>query len=71
MPPLTSEEKMDEMSSGYEYYAEPIYTEMLEDIRDVSHYNPSVNRRKSRYKIRDRIKQGQAEWKGALLSTQT
>ena len=43
---------------------------MLEDIRDVSQTNPNVNRRESRYKIRDCIRQIQSEWKGALKPTQ-
>ena len=54
------------MSSGYGYDAS---TDMLEDICDGSQSHPIVNRRESRYKIRDCIKQIQEEWKGALLST--
>ena len=42
---------------------------MLEDIRDGSQSHPDVNRRDTRYKIRNRIKQRQSEWKGALKST--
>ena len=42
---------------------------MLEDICDVSKSHPRINRREACYKIRDCIKQSQAEWKGALLST--
>ena len=42
---------------------------MLEDIRDRSQTN--LNRREARYKIRDRIRQRQLEWKGALKSTQS
>ena len=37
MPPLIVEEEMDAMSSGGESDAEPMYTEMLEDILDSSH----------------------------------
>ena len=36
MPPLISEEEMDAVSSGDESDAEPISTEMLEDIHDNS-----------------------------------
>ena len=57
------------MSSGDEYDAEPISTEMLEYICDGSQSHPSINRREERYKIHDLIKQSQEEWKGALLST--
>ena len=49
---------------------DPISTEMLEYICDISHSHPRVNRREARYKIRDRIKQRQLEWKRALKSTQ-
>ena len=42
-------------------------TYMLEDIRYGSQYHLSINRRETRYKIRDYIKPVQAEWKVALL----
>ena len=58
------------MSSGNESDAEPIYTYMLENIRDGSQYLLSINGREARYKIRDIFKQRQGEWKGALLYTQ-
>ena len=43
---------------------------MLDDICDGSQSHPSINRIEALYKICDYIKQGKAEWKGALLSTQ-
>ena len=43
---------------------------MLEDIHDDINSHPSVNRRGTHYKIRDRITQIQTEWKEAVLSTQ-
>ena len=46
------------MNSGYESYHDLISTEMLEYIRDGSQTHPNVNRIEARYKIRDRIKQG-------------
>ena len=58
------------MDSGYESYHDPISKEMLEDICDGSQSRSNINRRESRYKIRDRIKQRQSEWKGALKATQ-
>ena len=64
IPPLISEEKMYMMSLGDHTDAEPMSTEMLEDISDVSQSHPSVNSRKSRYNICDRIKVCQSEWKG-------
>ena len=42
---------------------------MLEDIRDRSQTHPNVNRRESGYKTRDRIRQIQSKWKGALKAT--
>ena len=63
MSPLT-------MDSGDESDHDRISTEILEDIRDGSQSHPSVNRRYARYKIRDRIKQRQSEWKGALKAAQ-
>ena len=59
------------MSSGDQSDSEPMSTDMLEDICDGSDYHPNINRRKTRYRIRDRIKQVQEEWKGVLLSTRT
>ena len=70
LPPLISEAKTYEISSGDEYDAEPIPMDMLEDICDGSQYHQRIIRREARYKIRDPIKQRQVEWKGALLSTQ-
>ena len=58
------------MSSGDDSDAEPMYTEKLEDICDNSQSHPSVNSIETRYKIPDHSKRSQAEWKGALLSTQ-
>ena len=57
------------MDSGDESDRDLISTEMLEDIRDISQAHPNVNRRESRYKIRDRFRQRQSEWKGALKAT--
>ena len=58
------------MDSGYESDHDLISTEMLEDIRDGSQTHTNVNRREACYKILDRIKQRQLEWKVALKSTQ-
>ena len=59
------------MDSGDESDDEHMFTEMLEDIHDVSQSHLGVNRRDAHYKIHDRIKQRQPEWKGALKSTQS
>ena len=42
---------------------------MLEDICDGSQTHPKVNKRKARYKIRDRVRQKESQWKGALKAT--
>ena len=57
------------MDSGDESNHDLIPTEMLEDIRDGSQNHPNVNKRESRYKIRDRIRQRKLERKGALKAT--
>ena len=59
------------MSSSDESDAEPMSTDMLEDIPGGSQTHLNVNMKEARYKIRDRIKQGQLEWKGALKSTRS
>ena len=51
---------MDSMDYGNESDDEAMSTDILEYIRDVSHYHPNVNRKKDRYKIPDRIKQRQS-----------
>ena len=58
------------MDSGNESDAKTMSTQMLEDIRGGSKSHLSINRRQTCYKIRDRIKQRQWEWKGSFLSTQ-
>ena len=61
---------MDMMSSCDDYDAEPMTTDMLEDICDGSKYHLIINRRESRYKICDCVQEWQLEWKGALFSAQ-
>ena len=48
------------VSSENESDNEPMYTDMLEGIRDGSQSNPSINKRKTCYKICDCIKLVQA-----------
>ena len=54
------EQDMDAINSGDESDNDLISTKMLEDIRDGSQTHPNVNRRETRYKIRDRIRQMQS-----------
>ena len=65
-----NEQDMDAINYGDESDHDLISTEMLEDIRDRSQTHPNVNRRETRYKIRDSIRQRKSEWKGALKSMQ-
>ena len=60
---------MDTISSDDESDAEPISTEMLEDMRYGGQSHLIINRIEAQYKIRYHIKRIQEEWKGALLST--
>ena len=69
MPPIMIEEDIDYMDSGDESNHDLISMEMLEEIFDGSKSHTNVNQREARYKIRDCIKQGQSERKGALKST--
>ena len=69
MPPILSKEEIYAIDSGDESDDDTISTEMLEDIHDWSQSHPNVNRREACYKICDRIKQKQSEWKGALKAT--
>ena len=67
---MMSEQDMDAMNYGDDSDHDLISTEMLKDIRDGSQTHTNVNRRESRYKIRDHIRQRQLEWKRALKATQ-
>ena len=68
---MMSEQDMENINSGDESDHDLISTEMLEDIRDGSQTHPNVNRRETRYKICDRIRKRQLEWKGALKATRS
>ena len=57
------------ISSGDGSDFEPMSMDMLEVIRDDSQSHLIINSRGAYHKIRNCIKQGQAEWKEALLST--
>ena len=51
------------MDSGNESDDDPMSTEILEDIRDISQFHPRFNKREARYKIQNHIQQIQKEWK--------
>ena len=61
---------MDALDSVDESDGEPMYMDILEDIRDGRNSCPGVNGIYARYKIYYIIKQRHTEWIGVLLSTQ-
>ena len=64
-----SEQDTENINSNDESDHDLIFMEMLEDIRDRSQTHPNINKRESRYKIRDRIRQRQSEWERSLKTT--
>ena len=46
-------------------------TDMLEDICDRSQTHPNIKGKDTYYKTRDRVRQRQSEWKGALNATRS
>ena len=62
---------MENLDSNGKSDHDLISTEMLEDICDRSRTHTNVNKMEARCKIRDRIKQMQLEWKGALKATRS
>ena len=64
-----SEQDMEDINSGDESDHDLIFTEMLEDIHNINQTHLNVTKREERYKIRDRIRQRQSEWRGVLEST--
>ena len=65
-----SEQDMENINYGDQSDHDLISTEMLEDISDGSQTHPNFNKREARYKLRDRSRQKELEWKGALKATQ-
>ena len=66
-----SKQDMENLDSSDESDHDLISTDMLNDIRDGSQTHMNVNRREARYKICDRVRQRQSEWKGALKYLQS
>ena len=60
---MMSEQDMENLDSNEESDNDLISTEMLEDIRDESQTHLNVNKRKARYKIRDRVRKKESQWK--------
>ena len=66
---MMSEQDMENLDSNDKLDHDLISTEMLEDIRSGSQTHPNVNKREARYKICDRIRQKESQWKGDLKDT--
>ena len=66
-----SEQDMENLDSSDDSDHDLISTEMLHDICDGNQNNPNINKRESHYKIRDRVRQRQLEWKQALNATRS
>ena len=60
---------MDAVDYGDESNHDIIFKEMLEDICDGIQCHLNVNKIEAHYKMRDFIRQGQSDWKGALKAT--
>ena len=65
---MMSKQDMENIDSNEQLDHDLISTEMLEDICDGSQTHPNVNKKEARYKIRDRVRQKESQWKGALKS---
>ena len=68
---MMSKHDMENLDSDEQSDHDLISTVMLEDICDGSQTHPKVNKREASYKISDRIRQRQSEWKGALKATRS
>ena len=66
---MINEQDRENIDSNEQSDHDLISTEMLEDICDGSQTHPTVNKREACYEIRDRIKQKELQWKGALKAT--
>ena len=53
---MMNEQDVENLDSNEKCNHDHISTEMLEDIRDGSKTHPTVNKRKARYEIRDRVR---------------
>ena len=60
---MMSEQDMKNLDCSDESDHDIISMEMLEYIRDGDQTHPNVNKMEARYKISDRVRQSQLEWK--------
>ena len=68
---MMREQDIENLDSNKQSYHNIISIEILEDIRDGSQTHLNVNKRESRYKIRDCIRQNEPQWNGVLKATQS
>ena len=66
---MMSEKDMENLDEKEKFDDDLISKETFHDIRDINQTHPSIDKRESRLKIRDRIKQKKSERKGALRAT--
>ena len=66
---MMSERDMENLGKTEKCDEGLITTELLQDIRDRNQTHPEINKREARMAIRDRIKQNNSKWKGALRAT--
>ena len=57
---------MENLDETEKFDDDIISTETLHDIRDGNQTHPNIDKREALLRIRDRIKQRQSQWKGAL-----
>ena len=68
---MMSKQDMENLDSNEKSDHDIMFTEMLEDIRDGSQTHANVNKKETRYKIRDHVRQKESQWKGALKATRS
>ena len=68
---MMSKQDMENLDSNEKSDHDLISTDMLEDIRDRSQTHTDVNKREACYKIRDRVRQKESQWKGTLKATRS
>ena len=66
---MMSKQDIGNLNSSDESDHDIIPTDMLHDICDGSQTHPNVIKREARYKIGDRVRQRQSDWKLLLKST--
>ena len=66
---MMNKKDMENIDGKENFDDDLISAETLHDTRDGNQTHPSIDKRKARLEIRDRIKQKKPQWKGALRAT--